>query len=410
MESAAKYRMREKNTKMWALRYLSAVILILTPFPIVNGGDCGAKFQNKCSCGLGEYIDRMQYIVNCTNMGFRDTAMLQALPKQTEVLIWTGNYVPELPWNVFGAINNLDNLTIIDMSNNHIREIRGKSYHHVSNVKRLILNHNNLSISRDDDEFNHHHPRVFSNFINLMELHLTNAFADNSTEELSEDLHDIFVNSNLTKLTKLHLEQNEIKKFKDKRVFCDLPSLRDLHLGDNLLEEINFDILCLSHLRFLDLERNKFTQMRKADLYMLDMLGNVPKRDTDLIVDLTYNQLACDCTVNNIQEWLKKTKVKIRNLDNLFCYKQGHTFQPLLSVKYNKCHVQSRDTNIAKGHTIALVFLSVVILTILLTLVITAIYINRNRIKKIVNPVMTNVSRKVHYTTIKDDDAPEQYV
>jgi hypothetical protein len=24
--------------------------------------------------------------------------------------------------------------------------------------------------------------------------------------------------------------------------------------------------------------------------------------------------------------------------------------------------------------------------------------------------VMTNVSRKVHYTTIKDDDAPEQYV
>ncbi|CAG9805811.1 unnamed protein product [Chironomus riparius] len=402
--------MREKNTKMWALRYLSAVILILTPFPIVNGGDCGAKFQNKCSCGLGEYIDRMQYIVNCTNTGFRDTTMLQALPKQTEVLIWTGNYVPELPWNVFGAINNLDNLTIIDMSNNHIREIRGKSYHHVSNVKRLILNHNNLSISRDDDEFNHHHPRVFSNFINLMELHLTNAFSDNSTEELSEDLHDIFVNSNLTKLTKLHLEQNEIKKFKDKRVFCDLPSIRDLHLGDNLLEEINFDILCLSHMRFLDLERNKFTQMRKADLYMLDMLGNIPKRDTDLIVDLTYNQLACDCTVNNIQEWLTKTKVKIRNLDNLFCYKQGHKYQPLLSVKYNKCHVQSRDTTIAKGHTIALVFLSVVILTILLTLVITAIYINRNRIKKIVNPVMTNVSRKVHYTTIKDDDAPEQYV
>ncbi|KAL7038066.1 hypothetical protein ACKWTF_009444 [Chironomus riparius] len=402
--------MREKNTKMWALRYLSAVILILTPFPIVNGGDCGAKFQNKCSCGLGEYIDRMQYIVNCTNTGFRDTTMLQALPKQTEVLIWTGNYVPELPWNVFGAINNLDNLTIIDMSNNHIREIRGKSYHHVSNVKRLILNHNNLSISRDDDEFNHHHPRVFSNFINLMELHLTNAFSDNSTEELSEDLHDIFVNSNLTKLTKLHLEQNEIKKFKDKRVFCDLPSIRDLHLGDNLLEEINFDILCLSHMRFLDLERNKFTQMRKADLYMLDMLGNIPKRDTDLIVDLTYNQLACDCTVNNIQEWLTKTKVKIRNLDNLFCYKQGHKYQPLLSVKYNKCHVQSRDTTIAKGHTIALVFLSVVILTILLTLVIMAIYINRNRIKKIVNPVMTNVSRKVHYTTIKDDDAPEQYV
>jgi hypothetical protein len=398
---------------MWALRYLSAVVLLLVaiiPLPIVNGGECGMKFQNKCSCGLGEYIDRMQYIVNCTNTRFTDTSMLQALPKQTEVLIWTGNFVPELPWNVFGALNNLDNLTIIDMSNNHIREIRGKSYHHVSNVKRLILNHNNLSISRDDDEFNHHHPRVFSNFINLMELHLTNAFSDNSSAQLSEDLHDIFVNSNLTKLTKLHLEQNEIRKFKDKRVFCDLPSLRDLHLGDNHLEDISFNILCLNHLRFLDLERNKFTQMKLKDLNMLDVLSNSSGRDSDLIIDLTFNQLACDCTINNIQDWLRKTKVKIRNLDNLFCYKLGRPYQPLLSVKYNKCRVQSKSTETAKGHTITLVFISVVLLTLVLTLAATAIYINRNRIKKIVNPVMTNVSRKVHYTTIKDDDAPEQYV
>lgn len=394
------------NTKMWALRYLSAVTLLM---PIVNGGDCGAKFQNKCSCGIGDYIDRSHvYIVNCTNTGFRETSMLQSLPLETEVLIWTGNYVPELPWNVFGAINNLDNLTIIDMSNNHIREIRGKSYHKVSNVKRLILNHNNLSISRDDDEFNHHHPRVFSNFVNLMELHLTNAFADNSTEQLSEDLHDIFVESNLTKLTKLHLEQNEIKKFKDKRVFCDLPSLSDLHLGDNLLEEINFDVLCLKHLRFVDLERNKFTQMKLKDLNNLDILANSQGSKSNLIIDLTYNELACDCTINNVQEWVKKTRVTIRNLDRLFCYKQGHPYQLLLSAKYNKCRVQSRITT--SGHTLTLIFLSVVFLILLLTLIATAIYINRNRLKKIVNPVMTNVSRKVHYTTIKDDDAPEQYV
>src|SRR5690349_7591199 len=116
-------------------RYLSVAILLA--LPIVNGGDCGPKFKNKCLCGRGEYIDRIQYIVNCTNSGFRYTSMLDHLPPQTEVLIWTGNFVPELPWNVFGAINDLGNLTIVDMSNNHIREIRGKSYHHVPNVKRL---------------------------------------------------------------------------------------------------------------------------------------------------------------------------------------------------------------------------------------------------------------------------------
>lgn len=384
---------------------------ILLALPIVNGGDCGPKFKNKCLCGRAEYFDRIQYIVNCTNSGFRDTSMLEHLPPQTEVLIWTGNFVPELPWNVFGAINDLENLTIVDMSNNHIREIRGKSYHHVPNVKRLILNHNNLSISSDDDDdVNHHHPRVFSNFVNLMELHLTNAFADDTSEELSEDLHDIFMNSNLTKLTKLHLEQNEIKKFKDKRVFCDLPSLRDLHLGDNLLEELNFNVICLSHLRFLDLERNKFTQMKLKDLNVLDILSKTQGRDTELIIDLTYNQLACDCTINNVQDWLKKTKVKIRNLDNLFCYRQGRPSQPLLSVKFNKCRMPSRNITTTTGHTITLVFLFVVFCTVLLSLVTVLVYINRNRIKKIVNPVMTNVSRKVQYTTIKDDDAPEQYV
>ena len=52
--------------------------------------------------------------------------------------------------------------------------------------------------------------RVFSNFENLMELHLTDAFADNSPEDLASDLHDIFFNSDLNQLRKLHLEQNEI--------------------------------------------------------------------------------------------------------------------------------------------------------------------------------------------------------
>lgn len=388
-------------------RYLSVLLLAL---PIVNGGDCGAKFRNKCSCGFGKYIDSIQYIVNCTNTGFRDTSMLEQLPPQTEVLIWTGNVVPELPWNVLGSFNDLVNLTIVDMSNNHIREIRGKSYHHVPNVKRLILNHNNLSISADD-EVNHHHPRVFSNFINLMELHLTNAFSDNTSAQLSEDLHDIFMNSNLTKLTKLHLEQNEIRSFNDKRVFCDLPSLRDLHLGDNLLDEINFNVLCLNHLRFLDLERNRFTQMKLKDLNVLDKLSNTPGRETELIIDLTYNPLACDCTVNNIQDWLKKTQVKIRNLDNLYCYKQGKRQQLLLAIKFDKCRVQSKATSTKMSHTVAIVFLLVVFLTLFMTVILALLYMNRNRIKKIVNPVMTNVSRKVHYTSIKDEpDAPEEYV
>lgn len=58
---------------MLGWKYLSVALLLAVP--IVNGGDCGPKFKNKCHCGMAEYIDRIQYIVNCTNSGFTDTVV-----------------------------------------------------------------------------------------------------------------------------------------------------------------------------------------------------------------------------------------------------------------------------------------------------------------------------------------------
>lgn len=86
---------------------------------------------------------------------------------------------------------------------------------------------------------------MFSNFESLEELHLTDAFADNTPEDLAAGLHDIFMNSDLKKLRKLHLEQNEIISFKDPRVFCDLTSLLDLHLGSFLFILFILERFCL---------------------------------------------------------------------------------------------------------------------------------------------------------------------
>ncbi|XP_058823101.1 phospholipase A2 inhibitor beta-like isoform X2 [Topomyia yanbarensis] len=387
---------------------LNVVFLLLALVTFSAANDCGEKFRGKCSCGTQMYNYQTRYVVNCTNEGFRDTAVLEYLPKQTEVVIFSGNYIEELPWNVFGAINDLANLTIVDMSNNHIREIRGKTYHHVPNVKRLILNHNNLSISRyDDDEYNHHHPRVFSNFINLMELHLTNAFSDNTSAELSADLHDIFVSSNLTKLVKLHLEQNEISRFNDKRVFCDLPALLDLHLGDNLLTAINFNITCLSRLRFLDLERNKFEDLRPHDLNMLDSLQTLPDRSVNLMVDFTFNPFNCNCTLNPLYEWMRKTNVTVRNRENLMCFRNKKHQEPILSLNMKKCQ-KARSGK--RDHTVTLVFVLICLSCILAGLVGSLIYMSKDKLKTLLSPMVDHVSKKVQYTTIKDEEAPEQYV
>ncbi|KAI9582771.1 hypothetical protein GQX74_011988 [Glossina fuscipes] len=114
----------------------------------ITSSSCGPNFPNSCWCGHEEYELTLQCIVNCTNAGLRNTNVLEFMPDGVQIPIFTGNNIPELPWNVFGSINNYKKLKIVDMSNNHIREI-------IYNVERLILNHNNLSISRDDDEVNH---------------------------------------------------------------------------------------------------------------------------------------------------------------------------------------------------------------------------------------------------------------
>lgn len=393
------------------------VLFLAIPSGIL-AGNCGPNFKGKCSCGMAMYDNRMQYVVNCTDEGFRsDTSVLEHLPKETEVLIFTGNYIPVLPWNIFGTINDLSALRVVDMSNNHIHEVRGKSYHHVPNVQRLILNHNNLSISRfgDDDAVNHHHPRVFSNFVNLMELHLTNTFSENSSSELSEDLHDIFVNSNLTKLIKLHLEQNEISHFKDKRVFCDLKSLRDLYLGDNLLREINFNILCMRNLRFLDLERNRFETVKAKDMLALDTLQDVPGRTVNLIVDFTYNPFQCDCTLFPFVQWsMNETRVQLRNNEHYTCSRPSSSSsspkETINKTNIKRCKVQAKNKQKSSGHTVTMVFLLVVLTCVLLGLIGVLLYVSKERMKKYLTPILSNATKKVHYTTIKDEEVPEVHV
>lgn len=393
---------------VWLLLNYAVIELAFDRLVAVNASnDCGPAFRGQCSCGIIEYDYRPQYVVNCTNVGFSNTSVLEHMPSEADVLIFTGNFLETLPWNIFGKINEYPMLRVIDMSNNHIQEIRGKTYHHVQQVERLILNHNNLTISPNDGEVNHLHPRIFSNFINLRSLHLTNAFADYSLPETSQYLHSIFVNSNLTQLTKLHLEQNEISRFKDKNVFCDLPQLQDLHLGDNSLSEINFNILCLHHLRFLDLERNHFETLKIRDMEALEMVENNVGRTTALTIDLSMNRFSCDCVTFQFVKWLHSTNVTVRRKEQLTCQGSDDSHREnLLQVNYQRCIVKSQHHDTTTGHRIFLIFFLAVVVSMLLSLIGVLLYVSKDRIKYFVSPVVS--SRKVHYTTIRDDEIAQE--
>jgi len=318
--------------------------------------------------------------------------MLKALPQKTNTLIFTGNNITVLPWNVFGDLN-ITSLRYIDMSNNQIQEIKGKSYHHVPNVETLILNHNNLQINGDGRE-NMHHPRMFSNFINLQSLHLTNAFKDNTDSELAEDLRDIFINSNLTKLYKLHLEQNEIKSFGDPNVFCDLPNIRDIYLSDNYLPALNFNVKCLKKLRFIDLEHNNITKLTQKDLDNLDKLAP-PFREADpLMIDLSRNPLRCDAALKTFYNWLLKTNVTVRNKEKLECHSNKFGNKYVVNLK---SLAENKQVKASNTMTVLLVVLTIA----LVSLIAGYIYIRKDKLKLKVGPFLDQVSRKIQYTTIE---------
>lgn len=55
--------------------------------------------------------------------------------------------------NIFGSEKNLTKLKVIDMTDNGIEEIKGKTFHHVPVVERLILDHNSITLTKNS------HPR-----------------------------------------------------------------------------------------------------------------------------------------------------------------------------------------------------------------------------------------------------------
>ena len=96
-------------------------------------------FNQKCTCRVQEYPQwnfndgQKVMVVNCTNTNFENTTMLKQLPLHTQVLLWNGNNVSFLDWNLFGVWDDHVDLKVIDLSNNQITDIDGKSFHKVQN-------------------------------------------------------------------------------------------------------------------------------------------------------------------------------------------------------------------------------------------------------------------------------------
>jgi Leucine-rich repeat (LRR) protein len=262
--------------------------LLRSCFSNMRGQDqtgCPAAWKGRCSCGYfsptrregfhgyieypiwyPEWNRRRFFISNCTNSGFTDPSVLEWTPKITRVLIFTGNYFKSLPENILST--SLSKLEVLDLSNNGIKHIHDQSFNNIKKtVKKLILNNNNLNILDENKNLN------FSYIENLESLHLTNAFTDLAGGEFyMSRMKQLFPDSPWIKSKTLYLEKNGISKLVEDELFCELPLLLNLHLGNNILSDINISEKCMARLRYLDLENNNITNVSQETWNKIEKL------------------------------------------------------------------------------------------------------------------------------------------
>ncbi|ELU18940.1 hypothetical protein CAPTEDRAFT_210424 [Capitella teleta] len=259
---------------------------------------CGSYYTDKfrikdCLCTVDSPFKPVSVtLLNCTNLDLSQDA-LSELPPSTKTLIFTGNSMTELLNNLFTQADN--SLEYIDLSRNHIKTIHGRTFHKVSNVRKLILDENEWVL---DD-----HTRVFSNFENLRFLSLNKAIVKkaNSTDHILR-VGWILEDSHLELLEEFQLQYNSIL-FTKSTTFCSLPSLRILHLSNNVIFDSQglINAQCMRQLEEFYLHNNSLSFLNQQEIDALDVMAAKNLR----ILTLDDNDWRCACEGKPFIQWLQ---------------------------------------------------------------------------------------------------------
>ena len=100
----------------------------------------------------------------------------------------------------------------------------------------------------------------------------------------------------------------------DPKMFCDLPGLEQLYLGDNQLKSIDFEFDCIKKLKYLDLQYNKIKRLDEHTMKRIDKVF-VQTEDgrTDKKINLIQNPWVCDCYLKPFIDWVLSTNSTLQH-------------------------------------------------------------------------------------------------
>ena len=331
----------------------------------------------------------------------RSLVNITDLYKNLRELKFTGNTMTILPQNILGnePHKSFWDLDVLDLSNNKIERISGKSFHTMPMLEKLVLNDNEWEVSEI-------YPRIFSSFFVLKELQLNFAFSTSSekaTDEQVQNLRTVFEGSELYLLEKLFLERNNLK-FVDAAVFQSLPSLKKISLRNNSILTTSelYNATCHEHtFGWAEMEEieEPCRNLQEFDI-SLNQLHTITQDFIDeLNKNFDFNRLrigenpfVCDCQLLDFYDWLKRdgNDAKVKDLDKAKCSSpeelKGIKLWDLDRGQLKKCYTRrTNNTNTMEAehsshHASAGKVVLAIFLTIASALVVVVLVVKRRQV------------------------------
>ena len=314
-------KMKSCKAVAWILCAVEILTRFLCQAQQVSKGPCTTLKLKHCFCDFNN--DNDVIAVNCTNTELVGNKLQLDIEVTVRKLTFTGNYVEKLNSDFIKQCSDdgivaLPNLHILDLSRNNITTIDPTLFKCTPNLKKILLNKNNLY-------FNNATSPMLHNLNNVKELHLQAAFYEKANGHYDKDkgrivsvLHYteiqwVFNEVSLPNLVRLHLEHNNLWYINSSALCQPLPLLENLYLSHNHIRPSNMDITCLSHLKVLFMDNN-------AVVYLPEPFINQMGKSHLTQLNLTDNPWQCDCNFHKTLEWLQSDESHFVNKSSLWCY------------------------------------------------------------------------------------------